>query len=86
MNMLSLSKVANEVIYTLGTLFVSIFHEKVSSTSVHQWKYNEVFELCHYIRIAKSVKTLKMVHFGGCLKPTMNEFEYFFGLKYQRLW
>ena len=22
----------------------------------------------------------------GCLKPTINEFEYFFGLKYQRSW
>ena len=45
-----------------------------------------VFESCHYIRIAKSVKTSKMVQLHGCLKPTINEFEYLFGLKYQRSW
>ena len=80
-----MSKVAIELM-VLGTLFFSTFHKKMKfhpqvSTNEDTIKYLNCV-ICHYIRKAKSVKTSKMVQLRGCLKPTINEFEYFFGLKY----
>ena len=67
--MLSIPTDTNEIM-VLGTSFVLMLHgkSKISSISLPQSKFSQIFESCHYIKIAKTGKKAKRCNFKGAEK------------------